>query len=641
MVSLLRFPPSSRPVTRPIRPTLRLLPLALALAACGGDGGTTPDPEPQPTFRSAPESAPRELILGTTVQGEGINTVGDVDEFGFTAPAGGMVAISVKAQNGGQILAVAVVDSATDAQVAAGVAYGAADFTDIIRADVGPGRWLLRVRLDASSVTGPYTLTVYPVNPHPEQGDSVLTPGVWAHGDMSPYYDVDDFLFDGVAGQEVNLFGQVVDGGGGSYKLRLRGPGPVQGPWMVEEPVETHFPGATGIVRLPATGRYRVRMMSHPAFPAGAHPYRLMVYPIVRTPEGVPAALVSGQTIREPLQMPEDVDEYTFTAAAGELLRLNFVSENPHENPVVEVHETGTGERLNVRFTRFAAPRAGTYRVTVSRPSLTLQPVPEPLYYRMELVRIDPAPEGVPAAIALGDTVAEALDPAGDVDEYTLSGTSGTEVVVLAEAPAYASVDLHRADTGERLARVQSYRTEPGLSRHASPRFRLPVTGGYRVRVWHDEQAALRRTAGGTASDEAISPAYRFAVVPISRGPEGRPAAFAIGDTVTGELRPKHDVDIYTFTAQAGDRLVLWGERLYWTPPVEPVTIFLTREDEPEALAYIFTAYPGLGQEEFTAPATGTYRVVVWPANGGGLQEENAVEGEYEGGYRFSVQRAP
>lgn len=253
-----------------MRPYLHLLPFALVLAACGGDGGgTTPEPPPQPTFRAAPETAPREITLGTAIQGEHMNTGGDVDDFGFTAPPGGVVAVVVTAQTGGQTLSFAVVDSATDAQVAGGLAYGAAEFNEIVRADVSPGRWLLRVRLDASTVTGPYTLIVHAVNPHPEQGDSVLASGAWTHAEgMEPHYDVDDFVFDGIAGQDVNVFGQLVAGGKGLYKMRLRGAGPVRGAWTVEKAVEGHRAGATGVVRLPATGRYRVRMMAEPAFPA-------------------------------------------------------------------------------------------------------------------------------------------------------------------------------------------------------------------------------------------------------------------------------------------------------------------------------------------------------------------------------------
>lgn len=609
----------------------------LAFAACGGDGGTTP-PDPQPTFRNPPENAPRELTLGAPVEGETITSATDADEFAFVAPASGMVAVVVRALAPGQFIAVSVVDSATNEQVAAGTAEANLQIDAVVTAEVGPGRWIVRLRA-SQGTGGAYALAVHAVNPHPEGTDSVLAPGAWATGEMSPFYDVDDFVFEGVAGQQVNLFAHNVDDPGSRLGVRLYGPGPVRGQPLVERFVEYWVPASTGVVTLPATGRYRVRVAGAPALQGVPHPYRVLVYPVVHAPEEASAVLVDGQPAREALAMPGDVDEYTFTATEGELLRLNVSVANP-VMPAVEVElRDPAGERVTARFTRFQAPRTGTYRVTVSRPGWYF-PDPEPHHYQLGLVRIVTAPEGVPAAIALGDTVAEALDPAGDIDEYTLPGTAGTEVVILAEAPAYASVDLYRVDTGERLSRVRSWRTEPGLGRHASPRFRLPVTGPYRVRVWHDEDASAQRGPGTAGAADAISPAYRFSVQAISRAPEGQPAAIAIGDTVTGTLSPKHDVDIFTFTAQAGDALVLWGARLHTSPPLEPMTIFVTRSDAPEAVAWVFTSFGAPQPYAFTAPVTGTYRVVVWPANAAGLQSETTVEGEYEGGYRFGVRRA-
>lgn len=621
-----------------MRPILLSLTLLLAFAACGGDGGTTP-PDPEPTFRNPPENAPRELTLGVPVESETITSATDADEFAFTAPASGVVAVVVRAQAPGQFIAISVVDSATNEPVALGTAEANLQIDAVVTADVGPGRWIVRLRA-SQGTGGGYALTVHAVNPHPEGVDSVLAPGAWATGEMSPFYDVDDFVFEGVAGQRVNLFAHNLDNPGSRLGVRLYGPGPVRGAPVVERFVEFWVPASTGVLTLPATGRYRVRVTGAPALQGAPHPYRVLVYPVLNAPEEVSSVLVDGQPVREPLAMPGDVDEYTFTASEGELLRLNFAVANAAMPAVeVEMRDAATGERVNVRFTRFQAPRTGTYRVTVSRPGWYF-PDPEPHDYEIGLVRIVTAPERVPAAIALGDTVAEALDPAGDIDEYTLSGTAGTEVVILAEAPAYASVDLHRADTGERLARVRSWRTEPGLGRHASPRFRLPVTGQYQVRVWHDEDASAQRGPGAAQAADAISPAYRFSVQTISRAPESRPAAFAVGDTITGTLSPKHDVDIFTFSAQAGDRLVLWGARLGTAPPQEPLTFFVTRADQPEAIAWVFTNFGGPQPYAFTAPATGPYRVVVWPANAAGLQAETAEEGEYEGGYRFGVRRA-
>lgn len=620
-----------------MRSTLLSLVFLSSLAACGDGGGPTP-PAPPP-FANPPEVAAREITPDTEVS-ESLANPTDVDEFAFTASAAGVVAVVVPAPDVGVFIEISVIDSATSEVVATGSAQGIPPARNgVAWADVGPGRWIVRMK-GAGAAHGPYRFTVHSVNPHPEGGDSVPVSGAWSQGEISPSHDVDDFVFDGVAGQQVNMFADTRGSPDARLNVRLRAPGAAQGEWMREQVISSGIRLSTGVFTLPATGRYRLRVTAAQATDAPTQPYQVLVYSIVHAPEDVPAELARGQVVREGLGMPGDVDDYTFTAQQGELLRLHFVVEDLSAPGVDAVlRDAQTGERVDVNFHRFQAPRTSRYRLTVARPGW-YYPEAQPHWYRVGLLPLDPAPEGVSAAVALGDTVGEALDPHGDIDEYTLQGTEGTEVVVLAEAPAYASVDLHRMDTDERLARVRSWRTSGGLGRHASQRFRLPVTGQYRVRVWHDEDAHRDGAPGGEATDDGLSPAYRFSVAPISRLPEGRPAAIAIGDTVIESISPKHDIDIYTFTAQAGDRLVLWGHRWNYSIPGEPLTLFVTEQSSPTALAWVFTGHDVPQGYTFTVPATGTYRVVALPANAAGLQE-TTEEGEYEGGYRFILDRAP
>ncbi len=622
---------------QPAQSMRSILPCVAALFLTACDGGAPTPPAP-PAFANPPEVAAREITLGAQVN-ETLANPTDVDEFTFTASAAGVVAVMVHAQEPGEHIEISVIDSVTREVAATASATGYPRSDGALWADVVPGRWIVQMK-GAGASPGAYSFAVHSVNPHPEDGDSVPESGTWQQGEISPSHDADDFVFDGVAGEQVNLFGDTRDSREARLLVRLRAPGAPGGEWMWEKVIDDGTRLSTGVFTLPTTGRYRLRVTTAQPTGAPGQPYQVLVYRIVPAPEEVPAVLVRGLVVREGLGMPGDVDEYTFTAREGELLRLEFVVENLSSPGVtVVLRDAQTGEHVPVNFHRFLAPRTGTYRLTVARPGW-FYPEAQPHWYRVGLLPLDPAPEGVSATIVVGDTVSEALAPHGDIDEYTFAGTAGTEVVVLAEAPAYASVDLHRVDTDERLARVRSWRTSGGLGRHASQRLRLPVSGQYRVRVWHDEDAYRSYAPAGEATDDGLSPAYRFSVAPISRLPEGRPAAIAIGDTVVEAIDPKHDIDIYTFTAQAGDRLVLWGHRWNYALPFEPLVLFVTEQNSPSALAWVIANQGVPEGDTFTVPATGTYRVVVLPANAVGLQG-TTEEGEYEGGYRFTLSRAP
>jgi hypothetical protein len=108
--------------------------------------------------------------------------------------------------------------------------------------------------------------------------------------------------------------------------------------------------------------------------------------------------------------------------------------------------------------------------------------------YRIMLFRVDRRPETVASAIAVGDTVkGEALYPAGDIDEFTVTGSPGSQQtawfrMTSNSSPQFSAVTLAVLDpaTGASMAEVSAGVALPFLQ---TPAFTIPAGGSVRVRV--------------------------------------------------------------------------------------------------------------------------------------------------------------
>src|SRR5205823_3542528 len=148
----------------------------------------------------------------------------------------------------------------------------------------------------------------------------------------------------------------------------------------------------------------------------------------------------------EDIGLPGDIDEFTFTGAAGEEFNafLQAQSGSPETNLQLDVldgggtvlpsaQSLGSDTSLLRQVTgRFALPGTGTYRLRVSGgPSY-----PSDLSrgaYRLFLYRINRRPETLPETLAFGDSLSgETIDLPGDVDEFrvTVPDSSGANLVV-------------------------------------------------------------------------------------------------------------------------------------------------------------------------------------------------------------------
>ncbi len=115
-------------------------------------------------------------------------------------------------------------------------------------------------------------------------------------------------------------------------------------------------------------------------------------------------------------------------------------------------------------------------------------------------------PESVSGTVVVGDTVSgEAVDPRGDVDEFTVTGTQGQHLIAYLQTPQgsfYPGVVLRVIDTtsGAVLGSVASLNNTPALEDQSTGPIDLPYTGAFTIRV-------------EGASDRYGSGVYRFKVV--------------------------------------------------------------------------------------------------------------------------------
>jgi hypothetical protein len=277
--------------------------------------------------------------------------------------------------------------------------------------------------------------------------------------------------------------------------------------------------------------------------------YRVELSAVNRGPESGSAAIQLGTIVQEAIDQPADVDEYTFNATAGQqveiylqqlaaasaqgvLASIQSDSGQAFAGPAA-VSSPPDGDLEQFASGALTIPTTGRYRVVVRGQSSYVGA------YRFEILPIDRAPEHAAAALVSGDTVSnESIDHVGDVDEFTLSGTAGSEYNVFVEASG-AAPHAVTADVVS-LPDFSATATPGGLPllQNATGRFRMPASGSVTIRV-HD------------ASDRngLYRGPYRLFAKQILRTPEGVPPTAVVGGpAVNSAIEVPGDIDEYLFS---------------------------------------------------------------------------------------------
>jgi murein DD-endopeptidase MepM/ murein hydrolase activator NlpD len=472
----------------------------------------------------APEVRAQALVLNDTIEGESIEPLGDIDEFTFAGTEGQEVAAFLQTLTGGYLNDLRVcllADAGTFDELQLGCAGSNGD--DLSLWGQSTGRFALprtttytvRVMGGQSAYDwGPYRVMAYLVDRAPEARAQALVLNDTIDGEsIGPPGDIDEFTFAGTAGQEVAAFLRTLTGGylndlrvclladAGTFDELQLGCASSNGDDL------TLWGQSTGRFALPRTTTYTVRVMGGQSA-SDWGPYRVMAYLVDRPPEVRAQALVLNDTIDgESIEPPGDIDEFTFAGTEGQEvaaflrtltggylndLRLCLLADAGTFDELQLGCASSNGDDLSLwgqSTGRFTLPRTTTYTVRVMGGQSASDWGP----YRLMGYLVNRAPEDVDESVAVGDTIAgESIEPPGDIDEFTFSGTTGEVIEVFFQALSggyFERLELNLlANAGtaseQRLgSRVISDGADTSLEGQSTGQVTLPHTGTFTVRV--------------------------------------------------------------------------------------------------------------------------------------------------------------
>lgn len=413
----------------------------------------------------------------------------------------------------------------------------------------------LQATLIASDLATPGPIPVTVNNPPPGGGTStprsftVKPSGLVGYGEIIAKTlsagATDKYLIGGIAGQEINLFFQVLDNT--CLAIRLLSPSGNQLASISRYgPDESITASSTGRLTLASNGNFAVEVSGCSSGNAGR--YRFQVILINRSPELIPAAIELDKVVEgETIDPAGDIDEFTLAIASAvevnvffqvlddTCLRLDFRDPDDSQigtsgssfGPAATLYEDMTG--------RLSLGRTGTYIARVYGCSSS-----HAGRYKLQVFKINRAPETLVSAIAVGNIIGgEDIRPPGDIDEFTFSNSTSRELNIFFQVIDNATLRLQLLDPdGSVLRDIPGFGPNSTLFDNLTDRVTISRTGTYRIRTF--------------GSGDFSQGGYRFQVFQIDRKPEVAPSAITIGAIVDGEdISPPGDIDEFTLSITA------------------------------------------------------------------------------------------
>jgi hypothetical protein len=585
----------------------------------------------------APEVIPAAFSIGDTVVGETIEGAGDIDLFVTQGTPGREIVAVVEALTPatGDRLGLAILREPTAGVLGIGFAAtgGPALRTTARIAIPEQGRLWFRFRAvsligTSRPFSGPYRFWTYAINRKPERlkTDTVGLAAVIGGEGIDRAGDVDEYFVTLAAGTDVSAFIQSAL----PFPLEIA---PQSGPILTlvtdTGVADTSlYSASTGRFQVTESGTYVLRVTGSDVI-ADTGAYRFLLHPIDRRPETLPQSVAPGDTIEgESIDVPGDVDEFSFTGEAGEEYNAFVQAGEGYEHTRLQLEAVDAdGTLLGRAFSvandssllrqltgRFSLRTSGSHRLTaMAEDSRSGRGA-----YRLFLYRVNRLPESRPATLAFGDSVlSESIDLPGDVDEFqvTVAESSGANLVVqLPDSVGETSIlaQLVSGTTGELVTQAGVYRVGMGLGGRTSL-----GPGGYVLRVFDGPYGSGLRGR------------YRVWLYRFSLGPELVPDTLAIGDTVQEVLEPIGDADTYRFYGVRRQHLNMAIQGLA-APSTGGFMALITQV----AAVISPTSAPGALTDRqtmrFELPATGWYNLSV----SGASSPEQPSE---RGAYRFAV----
>ncbi|MBB4638911.1 hypothetical protein [Longimicrobium terrae] len=505
--------------------------------------------------------------------------------------------------------------------------------------------WKLRVRGQSANDQGAYSVRIVPFANAPETLSPTVVFGRWLIGEtLERADDADEFRFSVTGEEDILLHLATPVSASGPVRMVLvnRGTGQEITRLLIDGGLAN---ARTHKYQLLPAGEYAVRVSAfQPTQYMVGTVYSLRLDRINHGPESGSGAITLGAVFGDSVNVPGDIDEYTFTARAGQYINLMMqpldglgqqlygqdigvrilfngaqVAELSPRAAVASLDDYGTG--------RIRLEQAGVYTIRVVGQDEIIRPVDRVGRYRLELYPVDERPENGVRLQLDGGLVAGALERAGDMDEYTFTGAAGQYVMmqILSSDTASGAIQAELLGPGGASMRWVSTRTprSPLLPGHYSYRVQLEAAGTYTVRVSSFQSFYAR---GG----------YSVEAYTVSDAPEHIPATIRVGETLTGEVidRPG-DLDIFSVVDDPRREVNLFA----WYEPGGYFSAYLMIPGE------IFPVFTYRGPATLDGESTGRVivpagtRLYVDPSVAGGLEVAQEM-GRYSLRL-FNINRAP
>ena len=350
-----------------------------------------------------------------------------------------------------------------------------------------------------------------PGNSHPEGIADPTTPlgiGEIVTGTIDVAGEVESYTFNAATGQSLYFDHQ----GGWGYLFNWRLTDPLGSVVFDSElgdrgPVELGTPGdyvldITGIND--ATGSYQFQVFDVPA--------------------PVTTVFSLGDVVSASIDVPGELDIYTFDASAGQSLFVDHQGGYGFNFSWVLTDPTGTelfrcdlGDREGLLL-----ESTGTYTLVVDGNGAATG------YYQFQISAI---PEPVTTAIEVGSVIGATIDVPGEVDIYTFAATAGQQLYFDHQAGYGFNFTWTLRDSNETVIFSADLNDREGVTLDATGQYTLVVDGS------------------GSATGY-----YQFQIFDV---PPAVPVAIAPGDLVGATIDVPGEVDVYTFDGFAGQTLFL------------------------------------------------------------------------------------
>lgn len=562
-----------QPLGRTITPTLSVETLEGVIIELTG----------RATFRfqvqvpsDAPELRDKSFTIGDTVSGENLAPGTDVDEFSFTGRRGDELIAYLQAQDSTvglirliitgpeiELGPVVLLSTATGSEL-----ESLASFRFVIPQD---GEYGVRISspLNGGQIhyVGKYRFQLRKIDRRPESAAVAALIGDTLASEAIDYIgDIDEYTFFGRVDETYNVFIQRATfepGTGLEVEVPdIVAPSGLPYARTAIQPTDSALlERGVGRFRLTKDGEVTVRVMAATTGRSRGT-YRLFVHKYNAQPESASPVVAFGATVTaERIEVPGDEDAFSISlqGSSRAAIRLRIDTRSVWAraglNGVTAVLAPRNGGPAIGGTSYFGGipdvAVSGSFVLPSGDWVLRVQGT-ETAYrgyrgvYEVSLYEILETPEGRPSTVAIGDSATEAIQPLGDIDEYTLTAAQGDHIEVTFSVlgpPAGSTLVLavNAAGAGTLGATGSAAVAQTPVTTSTS-RVTLAVPGPYSIRV-----------SGANVANSIESGPYRFSVRRFPATPESHASLISLGADILDEaLDYLGDVDQFILSGAPG-----------------------------------------------------------------------------------------